>query len=121
MRPGVFSIDGTPVDCVYLALLHLVPRVPDLVVSGINHGYNLGSDVFYSGTVAAAVEGALRGVPGIAVSLERRRQPEFGPAAALLRRAGGRGLARRGSEGGLPPGKVLNVNVPVGRRDGVSR
>ena len=77
-RPGVFSIDGTPVDCVYLALLHLVPRRPDLVVSGINHGYNLGSDVFYSGTVAAAVEGALRGVPG-------HRRVAGAAAAARLR------------------------------------
>jgi 5'-nucleotidase len=111
-RPGVFSIDGTPVDCVYLALLHLVPRKPDLVVSGINHGYNLGSDVFYSGTVAAAVEGALRGVASIAVSLERRRQPDFGPAAAFLRALVAEALGR-GPEG-LPPGRVLNVNVPSG-------
>src|SRR3954464_9479704 len=60
LEKGVFAIDGTPVDCVYLALLHLVPRRPALVVSGINNGYNLGSDVFYSGTVAAAVEATLR-------------------------------------------------------------
>jgi 5'-nucleotidase len=128
VRPGVFSIDGTPVDCVYLALLHLVPRKPDLVVSGINHGYNLGSDVFYSGTVAAAVEGALRGVAGIAVSLERRRQAEFGPAAAFLRALVAEALARSaaggdrsgeagGDRGGgdiLPAGRVLNVNLPSG-------
>jgi 5'-nucleotidase len=113
-RPGVYSIDGTPVDCVYLALLHLVPRRPDLVVSGINHGYNLGSDVFYSGTVAAAVEGALRGVAGVAMSLERRRQPDFGPAAAFLRRLAEAALQHRGGEGELPPGKVLNVNIPSG-------
>ena len=113
-RPGVFSIDGTPVDCVYLALLHLVPRRPDLVVSGINHGYNLGSDVFYSGTVAAAVEGALRGVAGIAVSLERRAPPDFGPAAAFLRRLAEAALARRDGDEALPPGKVMNVNVPSG-------
>src|SRR5579872_3258137 len=84
IEPGVFSIDGTPVDCVYLALLHLVPRRPDLCVSGINHGYNLGSDVFYSGTVAAAIESTLRGVPGIAMSLERRRTQDFSHAAAFL-------------------------------------
>src|SRR5688572_8971429 len=69
LEPGVFSVDGTPVDCVYLALLHLVPRPPALVVSGINHGFNLGSDVFYSGTVAGALEAALRDVPAIALSL----------------------------------------------------
>src|SRR5262252_6042872 len=78
---GMFAIDGTPVDCVYLALLHLVPRRPALVVSGINNGYNLGSDVFYSGTVAGAVEGALRGVPALALSLERRRPQDFSHAA----------------------------------------
>jgi 5'-nucleotidase len=115
-RPGVYSIDGTPVDCVYLALLHLVPRKPDLVVSGINHGYNLGSDVFYSGTVAAAVEGALRGSAGIAVSLERRRQPDFGPVAAFLRALAAEVLGR--GDGGLPRGSVLNVNAPSGDLDG---
>src|SRR5450432_4506456 len=94
IEPGVFSIDGTPVDCVYLALLHLVPRKPALCVSGINNGYNLGSDVFYSGTVAGAVEGALRGVPALAVSLERRKPQDFShaarfaavPAAEIIRR-----------------------------------
>jgi 5'-nucleotidase len=116
VRPGVFAIDGTPVDCVYLALLHLVPRKPDLVVSGINHGYNLGSDVFYSGTVAAAVEGALRGVPGIAVSLERRRETDFAPAASFLRALCAETLAR--GAGAIPPGAVLNVNLPSGPPDG---
>jgi 5'-nucleotidase len=111
VRPGVFSIDGTPVDCVYLALLHLVPRKPDLVVSGINHGYNLGSDVFYSGTVAAAVEGALRGVPGMAFSLEWRRQSDFGPTAAFVRALVGEVLAR--GPGAIPPGALLNVNAPA--------
>lgn len=110
IRPGVFSIDGTPVDCVYLALLHLCPRKPDLVVSGINHGYNLGSDVFYSGTVAAAIEGALRGVRGIAVSLERRRHPEYGPAISFLRALVGEILAR--GIPSLPENGVLNVNLP---------
>ena len=85
-----YAIDGTPVDCVYLALLHLVPRKPALVVSGINHGYNLGSDVFYSGTVAGAVEAALRGVPALAVSLERRRPQDFSHARRLRARAGAR-------------------------------
>src|SRR5436190_21502652 len=83
IEDGVFSIDGTPVDCVYLAVLHLVPRRPALVVSGINNGFNLGSDVFYSGTVAAALEAALRGVPAIAVSLERLREQDFSHAASF--------------------------------------
>jgi 5'-nucleotidase len=112
VRPGAYAIDGTPVDCVYLALLHLVPRKPDLVVSGINHGYNLGSDVFYSGTVAAAVEGALRGVPGIAVSLERRRQTDFAPMQAFLSALVAEVLAR--GAGAIPPNAILNVNAPSG-------
>src|SRR5690348_8876193 len=82
---NVFAIDGTPVDCVYLALMHLVKRRPALVVSGINNGFNLGSDVFYSGTVAGAVEGALRGVPALAISLERRRPQDFSHAADFAR------------------------------------
>lgn len=112
LRPGVFSIDGTPVDCVYLALLHLVPRRPALVVSGINHGYNLGSDVFYSGTVAAALEGAIRGVPGVALSLERKNPQDFSPAAAFARALVGEALAR--GDSALPPGCLLNVNLPAG-------
>jgi 5'-nucleotidase len=67
-----YSLSGTPVDCVYLGVLKLCDRKPAVVVSGINDGYNLGSDVFYSGTVAAAVEGALRGAAGIACSLAPR-------------------------------------------------
>jgi 5'-nucleotidase len=118
LRPGVFQIDGTPVDCVYLALLHLVPRRPDLCISGINNGYNLGSDVFYSGTVAAALEAALRGVPAIAVSLERKRPPDFARAASFARALAGEAL-RRGQAGeGIPPGALLNVNLPAGVVDG---
>src|SRR5512134_2417498 len=69
VRPRRFSLSGTPVDCVYLGMLKLCERRPAVVVSGVNDGLNLGSDVFYSGTVAAAVEGALRGAAGIACSL----------------------------------------------------
>jgi 5'-nucleotidase len=109
---ATYSIDGTPVDCVYLALLHLVPRKPALCVSGINNGYNLGSDVFYSGTVAGAVEGALRGVPAIAVSLERRRPPDFSHAAAFLRALAAEAIAR--GEGAIPESSLLSVNLPAG-------
>jgi len=69
--PGVFAIDGTPADCVYVALhgkTRILPRWPDIVLSGVNHGVNLGDDVFYSGTVAAAREAALKGIPALAVS-----------------------------------------------------
>jgi len=112
VEPGVFAIDGTPVDCVYLALHHLVPRKPDLCLSGINNGFNLGSDVFYSGTVGAALEGALRGIPSIALSLERRKPQDFTHAAAFARDFVGDILAR-GADA-LEPGILLNVNFPAG-------
>jgi 5'-nucleotidase len=112
IQPGVYSIDGTPVDCVYLALLHLVPRKPALCVSGINHGYNLGSDVFYSGTVAGAVEAALRAVPAIAISLERRQPQDFSQAAAFLKALGAETIARGAAA--LPESSLLSVNVPGG-------
>src|SRR5258708_3866299 len=77
VEAGRYALDGTPADCVYLALhlgepttMRVLPRRPDLVVSGINRGINLGQDVFYSGTVAAAREGALRGIPSLAISCE---------------------------------------------------
>ena len=125
VEQGVYAIDGTPVDCVYLALLHLVPRRPALVVSGINNGYNLGSDVFYSGTVAGAVEGALRGVPAFAISLERRRPQDFSHAADFARalaaeviRRGARGAAGRvAAERERPAGPVRGYRVTfLGRR-----
>jgi 5'-nucleotidase len=112
LEAGVFSIDGTPVDCVYLGLLHLVPRRPTLVVSGINNGYNLGSDVFYSGTVAGAVEGALRGIPALAVSLERRKPQDFSHAARFAAALAAE-LVRRGP-GALPDASLLSVNLPGG-------
>lgn len=107
LRPGWWSVDGTPVDCVYLALHSLAPRPATLLVSGINNGYNLGSDFFYSGTIAAAVEATLRGVPAIAVSLERGPHTGFAMAAAFLR-----SLAEGVLGFGLPRGSLLNVNVP---------
>lgn len=107
VAPRWFSVSGTPADCIYLAALELCPG-PDLVISGINHGYNLGSDVFYSGTVAGAVEGALRGVPAIAVSTQRLPgRMDFQPVAALCH-----ALARAVMSEGLPRFSLLNVNVP---------
>ena len=113
--PGRFAVSGTPCDCVYLGVLHLAPRKPALVVSGVNHGFNLGSDVFYSGTLAAAVEGALRGIPSIAVStgsLDHRpfQDEDFVIAARIARRLAEGVLAH-----GLPPSTVLSVNVPAGQ------
>jgi 5'-nucleotidase len=112
VRPSWFAIDGTPVDCVYLGLLNLAPRPPALVVSGINHGYNLGADVFYSGTVAAAVEAAIRGVPAFAVSLGAR-ELDFSHAAAFAHAMGHAVLDK-----GLPQQTLLNVNIPPGKLDG---
>ncbi len=107
LREGVYSVDGTPTDCVTLAFLKLFDREPDLVVSGINTGYNLGDDVTYSGTVAGALEAILLGVPGIAVSLCRQRHYDFTQAAWAARTVAEHVLAQ-----GLPPRTLLNVNVP---------
>jgi 5'-nucleotidase len=106
VAPRRFSLSGTPVDCVYLGILKLCDRKPDVVVSGVNDGYNLGSDVFYSGTVAAAVEGALRGAAGIACSIAPRA-PE--PAHALHFAAA---VVQAALTEPIAPGTVLNVNMP---------
>jgi 5'-nucleotidase len=105
----VFSVDGTPADCVYVALYgetRVLPRKPDLVLSGVNHGVNLGDDVFYSGTVAAAREGALKGIPSMAVSAAAN--VDFDKAAAL---AAHLALALHAAK--IAP-ILLNVNVPEG-------
>lgn len=109
VAPGRLSASGSPVDCVYLGILKLCPRKPALVVSGINDGFNLGTDVFYSGTVGAAVEGGLRGVPSIAVSLQSGGEAALQGAIELARSLATRLLAHP-----MPPGTVLNVNVPRG-------
>jgi 5'-nucleotidase len=103
--------DGAPSDCVALALLGVLEEKVDLVVSGINPHANLGHDVTYSGTVTAAMEAVISGVPGIAFSLDSPDDHlgslDYGPAARYARR-----LTERVAEAGLPPGIVLNVNVP---------
>jgi 5'-nucleotidase len=112
---GVYGVDGTPTDCVNIAITQVFKALPDLVVSGINKGYNLGDDVTYSGTVAGALEGALLGVPAIAVSLRATRGAyDFSHAAEA---AGG--LAGLMLQRGLPPRTFLNVNVPKGRPKGL--
>jgi 5'-nucleotidase len=105
-RPRWLAVSGTPADSVYLGSLHLLPRPPDLVVSGINNGYNLGSDIFYSGTVAGAVEGTIRGIPSVAVSIEYQLEPDFTHAARFAA-----ALARAVLERGLPQRHLLNVNL----------
>jgi 5'-nucleotidase len=110
-----FMCTGTPADCVALALLGFLERRPDLVVSGINIGPNLGNDVSYSGTVAAAREATMMGVPAIAVSLDGRRDADFGPAARFAAQ-----LAVAAVAHGLTPEVVLNANVPPATIRGVA-
>ena len=78
---GFYYVDGTPTDCVHLAITGLIENEPDIVISGVNQGANLGDDVIYSGTVSAATEGAILGVPAIAFSINSFRDPDFKPAA----------------------------------------
>jgi 5'-nucleotidase len=105
----VFSVNGTPTDCITLAVHTVLRRRPDLIVSGINRGANLCDDVHYSGTVSAAVEGALMGIPSIAVSLVAYGDdfPHYATAALFAAR-----LSRKVLRSGAAEGFVLNVNVP---------
>jgi len=105
----VFSVNGTPTDCITLATHTILKSRPDLIVSGVNRGANLCDDVHYSGTVSAAVEGALMGIPSIAVSLVAygEDKPHFEAAAGFASQ-----LSRRLLKERLPLGFVLNVNVP---------
>ncbi len=109
-----YAVVGTPADAVILAIHRLLPAKPNLVVSGINPGGNLGENVVYSGTVAAAMEAALHGVPSFAISLASRKQVDFSGAAAFAAR-----LAAKILEEGLLAGVTLNVNVPRGEVRGV--
>ena len=110
----VYEVNGTPADCVYLAMAELLPRRPSLLVSGINQGPNLGDDVYRSGTVGGAREGCFWGVHSIAVSLAARSGHDFSHAAEFARR-----IAARVLEDGLPERSFLNVNVPPGPPAGV--
>lgn len=110
----VYAVDGTPTDCVNIAITSVLRGMPDLVVSGINKGWNLGDDVTYSGTVSGAFEAALLGAPGIAVSLQRSGQTfDFSEAAR-----GARVVAQSVLDKGLPSRTFLNINVPRGRTKG---
>ncbi len=132
---GIFAVDGTPADCVYVALnggTRVLPRMPDVVVSGLNHGLNLATDVFYSGTVAAAREAALRGIPAMAASADGRANMERAAAKcaklarSLIELAPVSPGVRDGGAGpgiSLPigppfrrklPAPLINVNVPPG-------
>jgi 5'-nucleotidase len=114
-RKNVYGVDGTPTDCVNVAISEVLKRHPDLVVSGINKGWNLGDDVTYSGTVAGALEGALLGVPSLAVSIRSTRgEYDFSHAGRAAVRFASFMMQRR-----LPPWTFLNVNVPEGQPRGI--
>ena len=114
-EPDVYGVDGTPTDCVNIAITQVLKRLPDLVVSGINKGWNLGDDVTYSGTVAGAMEAALLGIQGVAVSLRQTRGDyDFTYAARAAAALAGALLVRP-----LPARVFLNVNVPKGQPRGV--
>jgi 5'-nucleotidase len=102
-----YYVNGTPTDCVHLAVTGLLEEEPDMIVSGINHGANLGDDVIYSGTVAAAVEGRFLGLPALAISLVMKSGQHFETAAAVTRRLIEHMMAQP-----IPPETIFNVNVP---------
>ena len=114
VRDNVYAVDGTPTDCVNIACAIILKRIPELVVSGINKGWNLGDDITYSGTVSGALEGALLGTPGIAVSVKRTPSYDFGPSAEAALK-----VARVVMKYGLPPRGFININVPAGRPKGL--
>jgi 5'-nucleotidase len=104
---GFIRVEGTPTDCVHLAITGLLDREPDLVVAGINHGPNLGDDVIYSGTVAAATEGRFLGLPAMAISIDAYDPKHLDTAAKVASR-----LVGKLGEGSFGPNVILNVNVP---------
>ncbi|MCB5184670.1 5'/3'-nucleotidase SurE [Methylobacillus gramineus] len=104
---GFYYVNGTPTDCVHLAVTGLLDQLPDMIISGINDGANMGDDTIYSGTVAAATEGFLLGIPSFAVSMSRHGVQHFETAAKFMV-----GLVQRYEKDRFPPPVLLNINVP---------
>ena len=102
-----YTVSGTPVDCIKVALSHILPSKPDLIVSGINYGSNTATNTLYSGTVAAALEGAIQGITSLAFSLTTYEHADFTYAGKFARK-----LARKVLLEGLPPDTILSVNIP---------
>lgn len=115
-----FFINGTPTDCVIIAVNKILTQKPDIIVSGINNGANLGDDITYSGTVAAAIEGTLLGIPSIAVSLVRNDNDGSGDRTLVSRFQAAAGFAQKIAgkvlDNGLPADTLLNVNVPFSEK-----
>ncbi len=110
LKDGFYTLDGTPTDCVAIGLNKIVKQRPDLLVSGINPGPNIGDDISYSGTVSAAVEGTMYGIPSLAVSLAGDAPYNFAEPADIAVK-----LAKQILKQGLPKDTLLNVNVPSGK------
>lgn len=106
-KNGFYSVNGTPTDCVHLAINQLLSSPPDIVVAGVNHGANLGDDTFYSGTVSAAAEGRNLGLPAVAVSLVSRHEDNLLSAAKVARK-----IVENLGKNPIPFDQILNVNVP---------
>lgn len=106
-KNGFYSVNGTPTDCVHLAINQLMKCQPDIVVAGVNHGANLGDDTFYSGTVSAAAEGRHLGLPAVAMSLVSRRENNLKSAARVARE-----VVENIVKNPIPSDQILNVNVP---------
>jgi 5'-nucleotidase len=104
----VYTLDGTPTDCVSISLGKVLDRAPDLLVSGINSGPNIGDDISYSGTVSAAIEGTMYAVPSMAVSMAGDQPLDYTKADSLIRE-----LARRVMDHGLPANTLMNINIPA--------
>jgi 5'-nucleotidase len=108
IQKNYYSVSGTPTDCITLGVNEILKKKPDLIVSGINRGANLGDDVHYSGTVSAAMEGVIMGIPSMAISLVTRSEsPRYTAAANFACK-----VAKRVVKNGLPKGVMLNINVP---------
>lgn len=115
LAPDWYVVDGTPTDCVTLGVMGMLKEKPQVVVSGINLGANLGDDITYSGTVSAAVEATLLGIPAIAISAVESARQDLGVAAVFAGR-----LAQLVLKQGLPRDTLLNVNVPAGEVKGLA-
>ena len=114
VESNIYFVNGTPTDCVHVAITGLLDNEPDMLISGINHGANLGDDVLYSGTVAAAMEGRFLKLPAVAVSLVLEHGHHFDTAVTIVKR-----IVRRMKNDPLPGHTLLNINIPDRHADAI--